>query len=132
MYICYQNLWMMFVVKENIKNEYDDVKLVKFLSQFKHRCSPNTLWVVYSCINSRFFDVQSLDLKGLPRLQKFLKQQTSKYIAKKSNMFGLEDMHELLKKLQEKPTTKATLHGVAIALLYFGLLCASEVKEMLL
>ena len=45
-------------------------------------------------------------------------------------MFGLEDMHELLKKLQEKPTTKATLHGVVIALLYFGLLHASVVKEI--
>ena len=39
-------------------------------------------------------------------------------------------MHELLKKLQEKPTTKTTLHGVGIALVYFGFLHASEVKEI--
>ena len=69
-------------------------------------------------------------MKGLPRLRKFLKQQTSKYVAKKSSIFGPEEMHELLMKLQEKPTTRATLHGVAIALLYFGLLQASEVKEI--
>ena len=118
MYTRYQNLWMTFVAKENIENEYDNVKLVKFFSQVKPRYSPNTLCVVYSCINSRFIDVYGLELKGLSRLKKFLKQQTSTYVAKKSNKFGPMEMHELLKKILEKPTIKATLHGVAIALLH--------------
>ena len=30
MYTCYQNLWMTFVAKENMENEYNDIKLVKF------------------------------------------------------------------------------------------------------
>ena len=130
MYTRYQNLWMTFVAKENMDDEFNDIKLVKFFSQLKNRYSPNTLWVIYSCINSRFIDVYGLDLKSLPRLRKFLKQQTSKYVAKKSSTFDPEEIQELLMKLQDKPTTRATLHGVAIALLYFGLLRGSEVKEI--
>ena len=35
MYNPYENLWMLFVAKENIKTEYDNVKLVKFFFTIK-------------------------------------------------------------------------------------------------
>ena len=60
----------------------------------------------------------------------FVAAHTSKYNPKKSNTFGHEEMHQLLKILQEKPTSKGNLHGVAISLLWFGLLHTSEIKEI--
>ena len=76
MYTRYQNLWTAYVANNNIENEFDDVALVKFFRSIQGRYSPNTLWVVYSCLNSRFIDEYGVNLKGLPRLHKYLKQQT--------------------------------------------------------
>ena len=76
MYSKYQILWTSFVANNNISNEYNDVALVRFFKSIQGRYSPNTLWVVYSCLNSRFIDNYGVNLKGLARLHKYLKQQT--------------------------------------------------------
>ena len=54
----------------------------------------------------------------------------NKYVAKKSDTFRPEEIHQVLKIPQDEPTTKATLSFVAIALLYIGLLSNSEVKNL--
>ena len=51
-YTRYQNLWRAFVANNNIMDKYDDVALIRYLKSIQNRCSPNTLWVVYSCLNS--------------------------------------------------------------------------------
>ena len=130
MYTRYQNLWSTFVANNNIENEYDDVMLVKFFESIQSSYVANTLWVIYSCINSGFIDRFGLNLKGLPRLKKYLKQKTSKYVAKKSATFTPEEINEVLMNLQEKKTPNAILHGVAIALLYFGLLRGCEARQV--
>ena len=56
MYTRYQNLWTAFVANNNIENEHDDVALVRFFKSIQSRYSPNTLWVIYGCLNSRFID----------------------------------------------------------------------------
>ena len=116
--------------KKNVQNEYNGVKLMKFSNPLKHKYSSNTLWVIFSCINSSFIDRFGLNLKGLPRLKKFLKQQTNKYIAEKSATFSAEEIHQVLLHLQEQNMPHAMLYGVAIALLYYGLLRANEVQEL--
>ena len=98
-------------------DEYDDVELVKFFKIIKPRYSPSTLWVIYSCLNSRFIDHYGINLKGLPRLQKYFKQQTRQYIAKKSKTFNANEIDEVLMTLQEQNTPQETLQGVAIALI---------------
>ena len=36
--------------------------------------------MIYSCINAGFIDRFGLNLKGLSRLKKYLKQKTNKYV----------------------------------------------------
>ena len=87
MYTHYQNLWTAFVANNNIVNEHDDVVLVRFFQCIQGRYSPNTLWVIYSCLNSRFIDNYGVNLIGLPRLHKYLKQQTQLYAATKRDRY---------------------------------------------
>ena len=130
MYTRYQNMWRTFVAKEKLENEYDDIKLVQFFKQIKVRYSPNTIWVIYSCINADFIDRFGINLNALPRLKKYLKHISSKYVAKKSATFAPEEIEKILMHLQENVTPKNTLHGIAISLLYFGLLRGSEVQKI--
>ena len=127
MYTCYQNLWTTFVANNNIENKYD-IALVRFFQNIQGRYSPNTLWVIYSCLNSRFIDNYRVNLKSLHRLHKYLKQQTQLYVATKSKTFSTKEIDTILMYLQDKKEPKETLQGVAIALLYFGLLRSTEVQ----
>ena len=79
-------------------------------------------------MNARFIDLYGLNLKGLPRLHKYLKQQTQLYVAKKSKTFTAYEIDQVLVTLQEPDKPQETLQGVAIALLYYGLLRANEVR----
>ena len=116
MYTQYQNLWTSFVANNSIDNEHDDVALVRFFQSIDGRDSPNIQWVIYSCLNSRFIDNYGVNLKGLPRLHKYLKQQTQLYVATKSKTFSAKEIDMILIYLQEKNEPKA------IELLYYGLL----------
>ena len=74
-----------------------------------------------------------INLNGLPRRKKYLKQKTNKYVAKKSLTFKAEEIQEVLLTLQDKKDDPyATLLGVGIALLYFGLLRAIEVRAIVM
>ena len=128
MYQRYQNLWINFCEKEKITNEYDDVSLVKFFKQIEPSYKPSTLWVVYSCINARFIDEFGKNLKNLPRLHKHLKQVTQHYVATKSATFTPEEVDKVLHTMQDSSDMKMTLYGVAIVLLYYGLLRCNEVR----
>ena len=97
-------LWSTFVANNNIENEYDDLMLVNFFENINSSYSANTLWVIYSCINTGFVDRFGLNLKGLHRLKKYLKQKTSKYVAKKSATFTPEEINDIFMNLQEKNT----------------------------
>ena len=106
---------------------------VSFFESIKGEYATNTLWVMYSCINTGFIDRFGLILKGLPRLERYLKQKTNKYVAKKSLTFNAEEIQEVLLFLQDKKDDPyATLYGVGIALLYFGLLRANEVRAIVM
>ena len=98
----YQNLWTAFVANNDIVNEYDDVALVRFFQSIQGRYSPNTLWVIYSCLNSRFIDNYGVNLKGLPRFHKYLKQQTLLYVATKSNTLSAKERDTILTYVQDK------------------------------
>ena len=51
------------MAKEQIEDEYNDIRLVQFFNQFKDRFSPNTIWVIHSCINADFIDRFGVNLK---------------------------------------------------------------------
>ena len=93
--------------------EYDDVALVRFFKSIKNKYSSNALWVV--------------NLKGLPHLHKFLKNQMQLYVATKSKTFNANEIDNILMMLQEDDKPKSTLQGLAIALLHYGLLRGAEV-----
>ena len=118
MYTWYQNLWTAFVANNNIENEHDDVALVRFFQSIHGRYSTNSLWEIYSCLNSRFIDNYGVNLKGLPRLHKYIKQQTQLYVATKFKTFSTKAIETILIYLQEKNESKETLQGFAIGLLY--------------
>ena len=117
MYKRYQNLWTFFCMKEQITEEYDNASLVKFFEQIEPVYKPNTLWVIYSCINARFIDEFGKNLKHLPRFHKHLKQVTMLYVATKSVTFTPEEIHKVLSTIQDSSDDNFTLYGVAIALL---------------
>ena len=108
MYTCYQNLWTAFVANNNIENEYDDVALLRFFQSIQERYSQNTLWVIYSCINSRFIDNYGVNMKGLLSLHKYIKQQTQLDVATKSKTFSTKEIETILMYLQDKNESKET------------------------
>ena len=58
-------------------------------------------------------------------------QKTNIYVAKKSLTFNAEEIQDVLMTLQDKKDDPyATLYGLGIALLYFGLLGANEVRAI--
>ena len=126
MYTRYQNLWRVFVANNNIREEYDDVALVWFFKSIQNRYSSNTLF--YGCLNSRSIYKFIDDLKGLPRLHKFLTNQTKLYFTTKSNTFNAVEIDKILKTLWEDDKAKSTLQGVAIVFLYNGLLRGTKVS----
>ena len=69
-----------------------------------------------------------MNLKGLSRLHKYLKQQKQLYVTTKLKTFRAKEIDIILKTFQEKNEPKATLQQVAIALLYYDLLRATEVQ----
>ena len=73
----YQKLWIDFVA-----NGCKDKALVAFFKSLKSRYSPNTLWLIYGCLNSSFIEEYGFNQKGLPRLHKYLKSETQLYVAK--------------------------------------------------
>ena len=102
MYTSYQNMWTVYVAKHDIKDEYNDVMLVSFFDSINGGYAANTPWVIYSCIKARFIDRFGLNLNGLPRLKKYLKQKTNKHVAKKPLTFNAEEIQEILLTLQDK------------------------------
>ena len=126
----YQILLENYADKNNVLEEYDDVELVKFFNKIKAQYSPRTLWVIYSCINAGFIDRYGKNLKGLVHLQKFLKLETNKFVAKKSKMSMAEEVHQVLKTLNAMNTPNTTSQVASIALLYYGLLRANDVKNL--
>ena len=100
MYTRHQKLWRIYVAKEQIEDEYNDISIVKFFNEIKERCPPNTIWVIFSCINTDFIERLGVNLTGLPCLKKFLKLQASKYVAKKSDTFTPQKIEKVLLHLQ--------------------------------
>ena len=111
-----------------MRDEYNDVTLVSYFEGLKGSYAPSTKWVIYCCINSRMIDI---NLKGLPRLRKYLKMQTQLYVAKKSKTFDAKQIHHILTVLQDSDEPKKNLEGVATALLYHGLLRINEAKKLI-
>ena len=129
-YTRYQNLWKTFVAKENLTEEYNELMLVKFFYTLKGRYAPSTLWVVFSCVNAYFVDKYGITINGLPRLKKYLKNETSGYVCKKADTFDADQMYSIMTKLQQINTPKSILQAVAITLLYYGLLRSCEVRKI--
>ena len=71
-YLRYQNMWRIYVAKKQIEDEYNDISLVKCFNEIKDRYSPNTIWVIFSCIYADFIKRFGVNLNRLPRLKKFL------------------------------------------------------------
>ena len=96
MYKTDQDLWHMFVKRKTITNEMQNQTFTEFLKSLKSRYAPSALWLVYSCVNSYVIDTCWFNLKGYPRLSKFLKNMTANYVATKSRTFSVEQIYDFL------------------------------------
>ena len=90
----------------------------------REKYAPSTLWVICSYVNTSFINKLGVSLKGLPHIHRYLKMETLHYVYKKVTTFNTD----LMMTMEERNTPNATLYTVSIALLYFGLLCAGEVR----
>ena len=77
---------------------------------------------MYSCVNHYFITNFGFKLNIMLRLQRFLKVNMSTYVCKKSKVFISEQIDTVLKVCAESTDKKDQLVGVAIALMYYGLL----------
>ena len=99
-----------------------------YCNKCRGKYAPSTLWVIYSCVNRSFINKLGVSLKGLPCIHRYLKMETLHYVCKKDATFNADEVHHVMMTLQERNMPNATLYAVSIALLYFGLLCAGEVR----
>ena len=53
-----------FVAWNLMADEYDDKALYAFSKQLKSRYSENAIWMIYSCLNSKFIEEYRVNLKG--------------------------------------------------------------------
>ena len=132
MYDRYQNLFKDFckVNRIPVNKRYDDQMLVKFFASLKNTYSPSTIWVIYSCVNRLFIAQEGKKLNDLPRLRIFLKNLSSRYVAKKSKVFSPEQIHTVLMNCMESKDPFDTIMGVGISVMYFGLLRARDVMNI--
>ena len=130
MYLRYQEKWKEHVRDNNIENEVDDVALRNFFKTLRGHYAPSTLWVIYSCVNHYFIEVHGKNLKNFPRLSKYLKGATEKYVAKKSKVFSPEQMDAILAFCSASDNHEHHLLGVGVAIMYYGLLRISDLLKV--
>ena len=130
MYARYQLQWKLFVEKKKVKDEYDDTKILEFFKSIRKKYAPSTLWVIYSCLNAHFIDKFGKDLKHLPRLTRYLKQETHRYVAKQSKVFKPEEIHTVLMFCVNSKDPQHTLLGITVSLMYYGLLRSTDVLKI--
>jgi len=101
-----------------------------FFKGLEEKYAPSTLWVVYSCVNSYFVKKFGTNLKEFPRLTKFLKNKTHRYVSTKSKVLTPEEVQEgLMVCMQSKDKSKTHL-CVTVAFLYFGLLRSCDLLKV--
>ena len=93
-----------------------------FFETLKGIYAQSTKVLIYSCINSRMIYIYGINLRGSPRLCKYLKNKIQLHVAKKLKIFVVKQIHHVLIVLQGSDEPNQTLQGVAIVLLYNGLL----------
>ena len=126
MYTRYQNLWMMFVAKKNVKKWIQIHETSQIILRVKaHTLTKHHMGGIFLHQFNLHWRIRLRPWRSTP-----FKNYMNKYVAKKSDTFRPEEIHQVLKIPQDEPTTKATLSFVAIALLYIGLLSNSEVKNL--
>ena len=130
MYKRYQTLWKDYVSFHEITNEWDQQALIGFFSEMAKSYSPSTVWVIYSCINSHFITKYGEKLNKVIALQRFLKQLTSRYVCKKSNIFSAKQIHQVMEFALKSEKKEDMLMGVGVALLYYGLMRCSDVLNI--
>ena len=74
--------WKGYVRGKTIANHDGSVKGI--FKSVRGHCAPSSLWVIYSCVNTYFQEPHRGNLKMFPRLQRYMKAQSSKYVCSKS------------------------------------------------
>ena len=69
------------------------------------------------------------NLKASP-VSRNISRKKNKYVVKKSATLTPVEMNEVLLHLKDKNTPTSNVHGISIALLYFGLLRANEARQV--
>jgi len=88
MYKWYQNKQLEYAKGKKFKSfkSKDDVDciLVDFFHLMAKMYAPSTLYVIYCCVNSWFFEKHGYKLDACLRVNKYLKQTASPYSCKKA------------------------------------------------
>ena len=134
MYQRYQAKWIEYMEETRLvdmtnKDEVDKALLGFFINQ-SAIYAPSTLYVIYSCVNSWFIMNHGFRINSCLRVNKFLKQATSRYVGKKSKVLNADEVDILLKFCQKSQYHEDTLMGVCLALQYYGLLRNSDVIKI--
>ena len=130
MYARYQEQWLDFYYKNGQGDPFDDILMKAFFEEKRKQYAPSTLWVIYSCVNSYYIDAYNYKLKLFPRLTKYLKNLTARYVKTKSRILGPEEIHTVLEYCMRSSEPLYVNCGVGIALLYYGLLRTDDVQKI--
>ena len=118
MYQRYQQMWVKFSLKKQIKKNASKDLLDQYLTEFfvvqGRSYSPSTLYVMFSCINHYFITNFGFKLNSMLRLQRFLKVNTSTYVCKKSKVFTSQQIDSVLKVCAESMEKKSNLQELVL------------------
>ena len=129
-YARYQKMWLDFYHEHGRGNPFNDLLMKSFFEEKRKQYAPSTLWVIYSCINSYYIDAYNYNLNQFPRLTKYLKNLTARYVKTKSRILGPEAIHKVLEYCMRSSEPLYVNCGVGIALMYYGLLRTDDVKKI--
>ena len=83
-----QEKWFKFMKDNNVTDFMDDGALIAFFEEMSNTYKPNTLWVMYSCINRWYILHKKFNLNGWPRLTREICRNQGSYIFSQSNSQG--------------------------------------------
>lgn len=130
MYSNNQEKWFKFMRDNNVTDFMDDGAMIAFFEEKSNEYRPNTLWVMYSCINRWYILHKKFNLNGWPRLRLVLKNLTERYVATKAATFSASQIHKAIRIYEDSEDHRDFLKGIVIMLSYYGLMRGADVMKI--
>ena len=111
---------------------YDEPTTLHYFTDIYNngKYSVGSFWCMFSYIHSYILVKEQIDIKTYVLLKKLLKGLTAKHLALKADVFSSDEMVWVFCDMFDEDDPKQLGQKVAIAILYYGLMCHDGSKRI--